>query len=107
MRRNCIHFGFGRTARAVAAAVAVVLVLALGVLAVSPSLHQRLHPDSSHADHFCAIAAFATGQLSWTETMLVVITVCVFLVCGVSPGETPLASTLDFYFSPNRAPPRA
>jgi hypothetical protein len=106
MRRKRICLGFGRTARAVWAAFAVVLVLALGAFAVSPSLHQRLHTDSAHPDHFCVISAFATGQLSWTGTIPVVAATCVFLVCGVLLGDTPLASHLDFYFSPNRGPPR-
>jgi H+/Cl- antiporter ClcA len=107
MRRNRIHFGFGQTAKAVATAFAVVLVLVLGCFAVSSSLHQRLHTDSDRPDHFCVISAFATGQLRWTETMVVVITACVFLFYGASRGETPLVSYLDFYFSPNRAPPRS
>jgi hypothetical protein len=101
MRPIRICLGFARTAKAVTAAFAVVLVLVLGALAVSPSLHQRLHADCAHPDHFCVISAFATGQLLWTETLLVVCS-----VFGVSRRETPLASYLDFYFSPNRAPPR-
>jgi hypothetical protein len=106
MRRIRICLGFGRTAKAVTAASAGVLVLVLGAFAVSPSLHQRLHTNSAHPYHFCVISAFATGQLNWTETNLVVTAACVFLACGVSLAESPLASYLDFYFSPNRAPPK-
>jgi hypothetical protein len=106
MRRKRICSGFGRTAKAVTAALAGVLVLVMGAFAVSPSLHQRLHTDCARPDHFCLISAFATGQLSGTETTLAVFTACVFLVCGVFLGETPMASYLDFYFAPNRAPPR-
>lgn len=107
MRRNRICLGIGRTAKAVAAGFAVGLVLVLGAFAVSPSLHQCLHADCNHPDHLCAVSAFATGQLGWVETALVVIaTACVFFVRGEFPGETPLASYLDFYFSPNRAPPQ-
>jgi len=106
MRRNGSHLGFGQTAKAVTTTFAVMLVLVLGVFAVSPSMHQRLHSDSAHPDHFCIISAFATGQLSWTEINFDVAIACVLLVCGVSLCETPLASYLDLYFSPNRAPPR-
>jgi hypothetical protein len=106
MRRNRISLGFGQTAKAVTATFAVMLVLVLGACAVSPSLHQSLHSDSSHPDHFCVISAFATGQLIWTEPKLAVAVACVILVCGLPLRVTPLASYLDLYFSPNRAPPR-
>jgi len=106
MRRNRIHLGFGRTAKAVTGVLAIMLVLVLGAFAVSPSLHQRLHTDSAHSDHFCAVSAFATGQLNWTEPNLVAAMACVIMVCGSLLRESPLASHLDLYFSPNRAPPR-
>jgi len=105
MQRIRFCLGFGRTAKAVAAAFGIVLVIVLGTLAVSPSLHQRLHTDSARPDHFCAISAFATGQLGWTEAIHVVAAASVFHFRGVLLGETLLASHLDFYFSPNRAPP--
>jgi hypothetical protein len=106
MRRNRICLGFGQTAKAVTTTFAVMLMLVLGAFAVSPSLHQRLHADSAHPDHFCVISAFAKGQLSWTETKLAVAVASVILFCGVPLRETPLTSYLDLYFSPNRAPPR-
>ncbi len=106
MRRNRICLGFGQTAKAVTTTFAVMLVLVLGAFAVSPSLHQCLHADSAHPDHFCVISAFATGQSSWTETKLAVAIAGVILVCGISLREISLASYLDLYFSPNRAPPR-
>jgi hypothetical protein len=106
MHRIRICLGLGRIAKAVTTTFAIVLVLVLGAFAVSPSLHQRLHADSAHPDHFCVISAFATGQLRWTETNFAVAIACVILVCVIPPRETPLASCLDLYFSPNRAPPR-
>jgi hypothetical protein len=105
MRGNRICLGFGQTAKTVTAAFAVMLVLVVGAFAVSPSLHQRLHADSDHPDHFCLISAFATGQLIGTEIMLVVAISCVILVCDIPLREIVLASYLDYYFSPNRAPP--
>ncbi len=107
LRRNRICLGFGRTAKAVTAVFALVLVLVLGAFAASPSLHQRLHTDSNHPDHFCIICAFASGQLNVAETTPVVATACVFLICGVLAAETPLVSLFDFSFSPSRAPPRS
>ena len=106
MRQDGIYLVFGRTLKSVAAALAVVLVLVLGVCAVSPSLHKLVHPDSDHPDHYCVIAAFATGQLNWTAAILLIAIIGVFLNCGVFPAQTSSVSYLDFYFSPNRAPPR-
>lgn len=101
---NCL--GAGRTARAVTAVVALVLVLLLGYFAVSPSLHQRLHTDSNRPDHFCAVIAFAKGQLSGPATISIVVIACGFCISGALPTEAALFSLFDYYFSPNRAPPR-
>jgi hypothetical protein len=107
MRRNRFCLSIGRTAKAVVALFAVVVVLVLGALAVSPSLHKCIHADCDHPAHFCIVSAFATGQLGLTETLLVILTIAsVCLFCGVMPEEAPLASCLNFYSSPNRAPPR-
>lgn len=107
VRRNRFCFGFGRTAKAVTAGFALVLVLVLGAFAASPSLHQWLHADSNHSDHFCIVCALAGGQLSVAETAPVVAAACVFLSCGVLAPETPLVSLFSFFFSLGRAPPRA
>ncbi len=104
MRRNRICLGFGRIAKAVTAVFALVLVL--GAFAASPSLHQRLHTDSIHPDHFCIICALAGGQLNVAETTPVAAIACVFLSCGVLAAEARLVSRFDFSFSPSRAPPR-
>jgi hypothetical protein len=106
MLRYRVRLGFGRTEKAVAASFAIALVLTLGALAVSPSLHQRVHTDRARPDHFCLICAFAGGQVSATDTTSVLAVASIFFVYGVFFRETRLVSLLDFYFSPNRAPPR-
>ena len=106
LRRNRIGLGFSRTAKAVTAAFALVLVLALGAIAASPSLHQRLQVDSHQHDHFCIACALANGQLNVADTAPVVATPCVFVICGVLAPDAPLVSRFDFSFSPSRAPPR-
>ncbi|HXP62996.1 MAG TPA: hypothetical protein VN829_21020 [Dongiaceae bacterium] len=106
MRRNRIWLGFGRTAKAVTAALTLVLVLVLWIFAASPSLHQRLHADSNHPDHFCIIRALASGHLNVGEKSPAVATGAGCLVCGVLGTETPLVSLFDFSFSASRAPPR-
>jgi hypothetical protein len=106
MRRKRIGLGFGRTAKAVTAALTLVLVLVLWVFAASPSLHQRLHADSNHPDHFCIVRALASGHLNVGEKSPVIAIAGVFLICGVLAAETPLVSLFDYSFSASRAPPR-
>jgi len=103
MRRKRICLSLGRTAKAVTAAFALVLVLVLWAFAASPSLHQRLHTDSHHPDHFCIIRTLASGHLNVGEKTPVVAAACVFLICGVRAAETPLVSLFDFSSSPSRA----
>jgi hypothetical protein len=81
------------------------LVLVVGAFTASPSLHQRLH-DGNHSDPFCIICALASGQLDVAEITPVVVTACVFLICGFLAAETPLVSLCGFFFSLSRAPPR-
>jgi hypothetical protein len=83
-----------------------VLMLVLGIVAASPSLHQRLQTDGHHPDHFCIICALVGGQLDVAETTPVVAAACLLLLCGVLVAEPPPVSLLDVSFSPSRAPPR-
>lgn len=43
--------------------LSILIVLLLNLLAASPSLHERLHPDASHAEHQCAVTMFTHGQV--------------------------------------------
>ena len=53
---------FADLLRRLLAAGCVALVFALGLFAVSPSLHERLHHDTDQvADDGCAIVLFASG----------------------------------------------
>ena len=107
MRRIRFCLGFGRTAKAVTAGVALVLLLALGLFAVSPSLHQRVHADTGHADHLCAVCVFAAGQMNWTAAAPVAALISLFVIYTALPKESPLVSLFNHYYSSNRAPPRA
>jgi hypothetical protein len=53
MKRGRIPFGI----------LSILIVLLLNLLASSPSLHERLHPDADSAGHQCAITLFAHGQV--------------------------------------------
>jgi hypothetical protein len=98
---------FNRTTKAVTAGFALLLMLILNAAAVSPSLHECFHADNHHDDSSCVICALAAGQLCGAETVTVAIVTCLVLVCAVLRPETPFISLFDFYFSPDRAPPRA
>jgi hypothetical protein len=106
MRHYQRVFGLGRTAKAITAAFALVAMLALGVFASSPSLHQRIHPDSDRADHFCAVCAFASGHLNWTHSVPAIAVAAIFIIHRNFLGERTLISYFDFYSFPTRAPPR-
>src|ERR1700704_6489090 len=41
--------------------VAVLLIGLVSYLASSPEAHEFFHPDADHADHDCAVTAFAAG----------------------------------------------
>ena len=43
--------------------LSIFIVLLLNLLAASPSLHERLHPDAGQAEHQCAVTIFAHGQV--------------------------------------------
>jgi hypothetical protein len=41
---------------------AVLLVCVLSYLTVNPEAHEFFHPDADHAEHQCAVTAFAAGE---------------------------------------------
>ena len=53
MKHSRISFGI----------LSILIVLLLNLLAASPSLHERLHPDAGQSDHQCAVTMFAHGQV--------------------------------------------
>lgn len=97
---------FGRAAQAATASFTLALMLVLGVVAVSPTLHERFHSDGGHSDHTCLLCAFANGQISAAETAAVLAVVSIFLIRGSIVRAASLVSALDDYVPPNRGPPR-
>jgi hypothetical protein len=106
MLRNRNYLFFGRTANALMAFFAIGLMLAVGFFAVNPSLHQRLHAESDHGDHFCVVCALASSQLNCAESATIIVVASGIVFFGIFLRENPLVSCLDLYSSPCRAPPR-
>lgn len=59
MAKTALHRGV----TALTALLLVGVVFVLGALAVSPELHERLHPDAGEHGHQCAVTLFAHGQV--------------------------------------------
>jgi len=53
--------GLSRFGKLVSVAAAL-LVAVLSYLTVNPEAHEFFHPDADHADHQCAVTAFAAGE---------------------------------------------
>ena len=53
------------------AALLGLVVLLLNLLAVSPGLHERLHPDAGEHGHECAVTLFAHGQVDGVAVAVV------------------------------------
>lgn len=84
--------------------LAIFIVLLLNLLAASPSLHERLHPDASHAEHQCAVTLFAHGKVDAPVVdvaLPVPLAPAEFLPLTPIPVFTALVATLP----PGRAPP--
>ncbi|HEY4283588.1 MAG TPA: hypothetical protein VGM62_11040 [Chthoniobacterales bacterium] len=60
MRRSAVHAGL---------IVSFVFALALSV---SPSLHERFHPDAKQAQHECAVTIVANGNYHHAASPLVI-----------------------------------
>jgi hypothetical protein len=98
-------FGFRRLAKPALGGLLVLLLLLLSALAASPTLHQRLHADSSGPDHNCVITFFAKGQISQAPAALI-LTAFVSLVGAIALlAENLLLPSADYRFSASRAPP--
>ena len=55
--------GFRRRPFRAIGAVLLVFFMALVALAVSPQLHESIHPDANTTGHHCAVTALSQGQI--------------------------------------------
>jgi hypothetical protein len=87
------------------AAFLIVTFLASLLLAASPSLHEKLHPNASEASHQCVITTFQQHQLlaSNPTPILVELNSGFALLCPITEFIAP--DETNFRFSASRAPP--
>jgi hypothetical protein len=85
----------------------VPIVFASLLLAVSQSLHEKLHQDASKTSHQCAITLFAQQQILASEPNTVPIELNPALVWSLADAGSVSFSSTDFRFSASRAPPRS
>lgn len=94
MKRGRIPFGI----------LSIFIVLLLNLLAASPSLHELLHPDASHAEHQCAVTLLAHGQMD-SPTMDVAAVVPVQPVEFLPSCHRAVIGDALETLPPGRAPP--
>ena len=87
------------------AAGAAALVLLLTVLAASPSLHARLHTDSSRADHECIITLFQHGAAPETAAVALVVAPLIRVVLRVAELPELRLAPARYWLPPAHAPP--
>ena len=78
----------------VAACVLVPWLLAMA-MAVSPSLHEHVHPDAGHTDHECVVTHLQAGHFG--EGAVAAVVVVGFVAAGY---VEPLAAIADVYLRP-------
>ena len=80
------------------------IVLLLNLLAASPSLHERFHPDANHAGHECAVTMFAHGHVAAPVADLPVV-IPVAVVASLPQPVVSIVNPLVATLPPGRAPP--
>ncbi len=84
---------------------AAALVLLLTVLAVSPSLHARLHADAGQADHECVITLFQQGVIPETAALVLVVAPLIPVVLAAAALPRLRLAPARCRLPPGRAPP--
>ena len=80
-------------------------VWALGLLAVSPQLHEKLHADAGHQDHACAVTLFSHGVDDAGASADLTVVPLVALDEKVAPYSERAALAPRYWLLPGRAPP--
>lgn len=88
-----------------AAGLMLALWLAMGVVSVSPALHQWLHDDSKSGKHECLISYLTKGHVLSGASDGVVLLVDPVCIVAPAPAGLTMVSSAEYRLSPSRAPP--
>ena len=89
------------------AGLCLALFLLLQLFAVSSSLHERIHADSSLPGHHCVITLVAQGDLSGPAALTGLGIIITAGFCLPLLHRVATLSSFDYRLSPSRAPPRS
>lgn len=94
-----------RFARALAGLCALSVWL-LGLLALSPELHDHVHEDATAAHHECAITLFQQGAENPLEFATLSLAPPAHAGTTLAPADVPARTATDVRLQPGRGPPR-
>jgi hypothetical protein len=95
-----------RASRRLGAAFGLALFLALQLFASSDALHRWIHADANSADHHCAVTLFSHGQVNAAESLAPLAAFVAAMFFLLPPLQSAVFSSVEYRFSPSRAPPR-
>ena len=81
------------------------MVWVLGLLAVSPELHARVHQDFDHAGHNCAVTLFSQGLDHPVLDAVLPLAPALVVVADVAPVEPLFVESARDWLLPGRGPP--
>lgn len=97
--------GARRIAQTAMAGLLVLSLLLTVLMAASPSLHRRFHPDANHADHSCAVTLFTHGGVTMADVPTVLAVFVALLVCCLLPLVSAEFTSGDLRLGFSRGPP--
>ena len=83
----------------------IALVLGLGVLSVSPALHEKLHAGTIGDGDHCVVAEFASGVSLGVDPVAVPVPPAEFELVRVASAEPVLLVGPRYLRQPERGPP--
>jgi len=86
-------------------ALLALIVFSSLLLAVSQSLHEKLHQDASKPSHQCAITLFAQQQILASEPNIIPVELNFGLILSIADADSVIFPQADYRFSASRAPP--
>ncbi|MBA3848853.1 MAG: hypothetical protein C0502_02510 [Opitutus sp.] len=88
------------------AALCAGAVWLLGVLAISPQLHDHVHEDAAAPHHECAVTLFQHGAENPLAFSRLSVAPAEFAVATLAPTDSIARPAADVRLQPGRGPPR-